>query len=385
MERRRAWAATIFLFVIGDAVVTQTRGPLLARFQSSYGVSESLLGLVAPAGTLGFVVAILAVGTVSGRIDLRTALAVSALAAGGALLAMSVAPAYSLFLGALVVQGAAMGAFRGGDRPILSHLYPARRGRVFSLYSLAWSLGAVAGPLIVTGALAVADWRALYAALGLCFLPLAAAVRRLDPPASASDERAISPAAFRRLLGRPAILGATAGMTLIGGVEGVVFTWLPYYAATRLPETLANGLLSAFLLAYVPGSLLCAWVIERVRNLPLAIALAGLSIPALGAAFAGLGGLPLFAVVFLAGLFVSGLFPTVLAYGVDASPEYSGPINALTTGGTYLGIALAPPLVGLIAERASVRAGMYVSVALAACLVAVLAATWAAAGHPADS
>lgn len=382
MDSRRAWTATIFLFVVGDAVATQTRGPLLRSFQSSFGVSEALLGLVAPAGTLGFVAAILGVGFVTGRIDLRRTMLISVAATTVALLAMSVAPIYALFLVALVGQGAAAGAFRGGDRPILSHLYPARRGRVFSLYALAWAVGAVAGPLVVTGVLAVADWRVTYALLGLWFLPLAVALWRLDLPTSSSNERTLSLAELRRLLGRPAILGSTTAMTLIGGIEGIVFTWLPYYASTLLARDLASALLSVYLLAYIPGRALNTWLIDRVRYLPLALVLAGLSIPALVVAFGGVAGVGLFAVVFVAGLFLSGLFPTVLSYGVDAEPEYSGPINALTTGGTYLGIALAPPVVGWLAERAGIRIAMYLTVALTVLLLGVTAATWAVAGHP---
>ncbi|SNZ17293.1 Predicted arabinose efflux permease, MFS family [Natronoarchaeum philippinense] len=382
MDSRRTWTLTIFLFVVGDAVATQTRGPLLRSFQSSFGVSEALLGLVAPAGTIGFVVAILGVGFVTGRIDLRWTLLAGALATGLALFAMSVAPIYVLFLIALVGQGAAAGAFRGGDRPILSHLFPARRGRVFSLYALAWAIGAVAGPLAVTAVLAVADWRVTYALLGLWFLPLVAVLWRLDLPESASNERTLSLSELRRLLGRPSIFGATSAMTLIGAIEGIVFTWLPYYASTLIARDLANALLSVYLLAYIPGRMANTWLIDRTRYLPLALALTVLSIPTLAVAFAGISGPALFAAVFVAGLCVSGLFPTVLSYGVDAEPEYSGPINALTTGGTYLGIALAPPIVGWLAERAGVQTAMYLTVALTVGLLVVTAATWAVAGHP---
>ncbi|MFC6729058.1 MFS transporter, partial [Natronoarchaeum mannanilyticum] len=246
-------------------------------------------------------------------------------------------------------------------------------------------VGAVAGPLVVTGVLAVADWRLTYALLGLWFLPLAVALWRLDLPTSSSNERTLSLAELRRLLGRPAVLGSTTAMTLIGGIEGIVFTWLPYYASTLLARDLASALLSVYLLAYIPGRALNTWLIDRVRYLPLALVLAGLSIPALVVAFGGVSGVGLFAVVFVAGLFLSGLFPTVLSYGVDAEPEYSGPINALTTGGTYLGIALAPPVVGWIAERAGIRIAMYLTVALTVLLLAVTAATWGVAGHPKGS
>lgn len=376
MNSRRVWVVAIFLFVMGDAVATQIRGALLASFQSSFGVSEGLLGLVAPAGTVGFVVAILAVGFVSGRIDLKRVLLVGVAATTVSLLVMSATPVYWLFLSVMVGQGAAVGAFRAVDRPILSHLYPTRRGRIFALYSLAWALGAVSGPVFVNAVLSVTGWRVTYAILGLCFVPIGLLIWRSELPASTDDEQSLSLDALRALIHRPAVLGSVGCMTLLGGIEGIFFTWLPYYASTIVPRELSNLLLSTFLLAYIPGRLLNTWVIERVRYLPLAGGFTLASIPVLFFTFSGIGGRSLFGLVFLAGFLISGLFPTLLSFGVDASPEYSGPISAMTTGGTYAGLAVAPLAVGGVAELTEIRIAMYLALVLAVSLFVGIVVTW---------
>ncbi len=376
MSSRRVWVVAIFLFVMGDAVATQIRGALLPSFQSSFGVSEGLLGLVAPAGTVGFVLAVLAIGFVSGRVDLRRTLLVGIAAMSVALLVMSAAPVYWLFLAVMIGQGGAAGVFRGADRPVLTHLYPSRRGRIFALYSLAWALGAVTGPVLVNAVLAVTDWRVSYVVLGLFFVPIGLLVWRADLPATTDNEQSLSLAGLRVLLHRPAVLGAVGCMTLLGGIEGIFFTWLPYYASTILPRDLANLLLSTFLLAYIPGRVLNTWIIERVEYLPLSFGFTLAAIPVLAVVFSGIGGPPLFALVFLAGFLISGLFPTLLSFGVEASPEHSGPINAMTTGGTYMGIALAPLVVGLVAEVATIGTAMYLTLALAVTLLLGTAVTW---------
>lgn len=378
MSDRRWWVGAIFLFVMGDAVAMQTRGALLPSFQSSFDVSEGLLGLVAPAGTVGFVGTVLAVGFVTGWIDLKRALLVGVVGTGLALVVMSVAPIYPIFLLFLLAQGAATGIVRGIDRPILSHVYPARRGRIFTLYSLAWAVGAVAGPLLVNAGLALADWRVTYALLGVAFLPIAAVLWRLDLPTDGTDERALSLSGLRALLRDPAILGVGVGMALVGGIEGIVFTWLPYYATDFVSREQSNLLLSTYLLAYVPGRALYSWLIGRVRYLDLAIAITAAALPVLYLVFTGIEGVALFALVFLAGFFVSGLFPALSSFGIDARPEYSGPVNAIATGSTYAGIALAPLAVGAIAERSGVATGMLLTVALTGCLLAVTIATRAA-------
>jgi|AntDeeMinimDraft_5_1070356.scaffolds.fasta_scaffold06668_1 predicted MFS family arabinose efflux permease len=378
MNSRRVWVVAIFLFVMGDAVATQIRGALLESFQTSFGVSEGLLGLIAPAGTVGFVVAIVAIGFVSGRIDLKRTLLVGVAATTVSLLVMSAAPVYWLFLTVMVGQGAAVGAFRGVDRPILSHLYPSRRGRIFALYSLAWALGAVTGPVFVNTVLSVTDWRVTYVILGLFFVPVGLLIWRTELPASTDNERSLSLDALRTLVRRPAVLGAVGCMTLLGGIEGIFFTWLPYYASTLVSRNLANLLLSTYLLAYIPGRLLNTWVIERVRYLHLAFGFTLASIPVLFVTFSGISGRPLFVLVFLAGFLISGLFPTLLSFGVDASPEYSGPISAMTTGGTYMGLAIAPLVVGIVAELADIRTAMYLSLVLAVALLVLTVVTWLA-------
>jgi len=364
VTRRRTWLLLACWFVAGDAMTMQTRGPLLASFEADFGVSEGLLGLVAPAGTLGFVIAIVAVGLLAGRTPVRRTLLVGVGGTIGALVALATAPVYWLFLGALLVQGAMMGVFRGVDRPLLSHLYPERVGRTFVLYGLAWSLGAVTGPVIVSAALAVAGWRWTFLLLAVWFLPVVITVRLLDAPTTSWSERELDLATLRRLLARPRIRGALVAMMLLGGVEGALFTWLPYYAATFMDRSLANLALSVYLLAYVPGRLTYSRLVERFSYLTLAIGTAAAALPVLVLAVVVRTPTTVLAVVFVAGFLVSALFPVLSAYGVEAATEYSGPLSALTTAATYVGIASVPVVIGLVAEVTDIGTGMLVIPAL---------------------
>lgn len=375
MQSRRLWLGAVFLFVFGDALTLQTRGALLASFRDTFGVSEGLLGLVAPAGTVGFVIAVLAVGLLTGRLDPARGLTLGVVLTAGCLLVMSGAPFYWLFLLALVGQGAATGVVRGLDRPILSHLYPGQRGRVFTLHALAWGLGAVAGPLVVNQVLAITDWRATYALLAAFFLPLAVLLWRLELPGDGGGERQLSPTAFARLLRTPSILGMGVAMILVGGIEGSLFTWLPYYGSEFVGRQRANLLLSTFLLAYIPGRLAYTWLAERVGYLDLASLLSVGAFPSLYLLFSGVDGQGLFAAVFVAGLFTSGFFPLISAFGVDIAPEYSGPVSAIATAGTYGGIAVGPVVVGVLTERLTIVTAMQLPVVLAGCLVVVLVTT----------
>lgn len=104
--------------------------------------------------------------------------------------------------------------------------------------------------------------------------------------------------------------------------------------------------------------------------------------PSLYLLFSGVDGWALFGAVFLAGLFTSGFFPLISAFGVDTAPEYSGPVNAIATAGTYGGIAVAPVVIGVLAEQVGIVTAMIVPVGLAGVLVVVLGLTRIASPVP---
>ncbi|SEW23604.1 MFS transporter [Natrinema salifodinae] len=377
MDRVRLWTAAIFLFVFGDAMAMQARGPILAPLERTFGVSESVLGLVAPAGTAGFVVVVVATGLLAGRISVQRTLLVSVVAVAVALVAMAAAPLYVVFLLALLAQGAAAGAFRGVDRVVLSHLYAGRRGRVYTAYALMWAVGAVAGPQLVSAVLAVADWRAVFLVLVFSFVPTAVVAGRVDLP-EMTAERSLSLSAFGTLLRRPSVVGSCTGLLLFGAVEGIMFTWLSYYASQFAATTTANLLLSAYLLAYIPARFGYTLAVDRVPYLALVLAVVLPAIPALVVVLtvSGQAGPVLFLAVFVAGAGLSSGFPILSAYAVEAAPAYTGPLNALTTGATYTGIAVGPAVVGVLAELYGIGQALWLAVAIAGVLFVTIAGTW---------
>ncbi|RQG94466.1 MFS transporter [Natrarchaeobius chitinivorans] len=374
MTRRRLWLGAAFCFVAGDAMAMQARGALLSSFEATFGVSESLLGLVAPAGTVGFVAAILIVGLVAGRLDARHVLVVGAAAMVASLFLIAVAPVYSLFLLALLAQGAAAGVFRAMDRPLLSHLYPERLGRIFVLYALAWAVGAVTAPALASGVLLVADWRLTYVLIGLLLVPVVVAVWTLESPTE-WDERRLERESLTRLLSNPLMGGTLLGMALVGGIEGTIFTWLPYYAGTFFDRTTANLALSVYLLAYVPGRYAYAKLIESTSYLRLSALTTALAIPSIVLAV-GWTGVGMLVAVFCLGLLLSSLFPLLSAYGVELAPEYSGPVSALATAATYAGMATVPAVVGVVAELTDIGTAMWIPAALTVVLFAVVLTMW---------
>jgi len=349
---RLYWTAAAFGFIGVTAIGFQMRGALLPSLEESFTVSESLLGLVATAGTIGFVCTVLLTGMAAGRIDIERIARLSATVVCLSMVAMAFAPAFGVYLVTLLVRGIATGPFRALDRTILSHLYPGGRGRIFNLYALVWAVGAAVGPLVVTGALALGNWRYAYVALAICFLPVVILLWRIDLPDAVRSEEPLTRKRLRKLLKRPRIAGMGGALILSGGVEGSLFTWLPYFAARFFEPSVANLLLTAFLLAYVPGRLCYSYLVDRLSQaLDLVLVLSVCLVPVYYFAIFQVRGPALFVAVAFLGFGISGLFPTLSAIGVDAAPRYSGPINAIATSTSYSGIAVFSPLVGLLASE----------------------------------
>ena len=364
MRDRTRWTAVLFLLVGTHGVISQTRGPLLASFEASFGVSPGLLGLVVPAASIGLLLAVVLLGMNAGRIGVRRGLLLGVGFAITSLLLLTVVQSYWVLVLLFLVQGVGFGTVRALDRPLLGHLYADSRGRVFNLYALTWAVGATVGPLFVNAVLSTMEWRLTFLLLVVPLVPVVVVLWRTSPPREMHREESLSVPDIRRLLGRPAVLGMAGTLVLSGAIEGTMLGWFAYYAGGFVPRPRANLLLSGFLVMYVPGRLLYSYLCDHLPPLDLVLGLAVLGIPAAVVTFTTRSSLGLAVGSLAFGFVVSGLFPTLSAFGVDTVPEHSGPVNAIATGANFTGFSVAPLVVGLVSEWTDIASGMLLLVPL---------------------
>jgi fucose permease len=380
-DARRRWTLAVFGYVALEGAGLQMRGAVVPVLREAFRVPAWQLGLVAPAGTLGFVLLVAVVGAVAGRVGTHRLFLVGIVGTGVGLLAMGFAPTFGFFLAALLGRGVFSGIGRGSDRPLLSHLYPEARGRLFSYYDMAWAVGATLGPLAVAAALRLGDWRLAFYALGAAFLPVAVLVRSLPTPDVGGD-RPLDLAALGRIGRRPEVLAMAAGILLTTGVEGGLFTWLTTYAGGRFPDPLATASLSVLLVAYVPGRFVAGRLAEPVGYLRLSLALAAFCLAAVAYTFFLAAGIGLVVGLFAVGLTLSGLYPTLLAHATEAVPEHSAPLNAIGLVAAAVGIAGVPVLMGLVVDGAGIVPAMRLLVVPLVAMVLVLVAAGGLRAEP---
>lgn len=357
---RRLWTVALLLFVAVSGLGMQMRGALLPTLGDQWGISDSLLGLIGPAGTLGYAITVLATGAVAGRIDAKRFLLGGLLVTVVAVVGMGAAPFFFAYLGFLVVRGLGTGVVRALDRPILGHLYPNARGRVFNLYDLAWAVGAAAGPALMGLAISRGDWRLAYYGLAIAFVAVLTFIWLLDAPADGAEEP-LDVGSALELLRTPAIAAMALALIFHTGLEGAMFLWLPTFGerVIELDPGMASLLLSAFMVSYIPGRIVYTGIAERVGYAPLVVALEVILVPTYLWTIFLADGLEIFAGVVVLGALVSGIFPTLVAFGTEAAPEFSAPINAIALATSSISIALVPWAMGGLIEASTIRSAMW--------------------------
>ncbi|QGN06048.1 MFS transporter [Halorhabdus sp. CBA1104] len=361
----------LFAFVTLDGALIQARGALVPTWKETFTTSETFLGLITPVGTVGFVAAMVVFGSASGRIDIKRALLAGIAVTAAAALLIGASPTFLLLLAFIGLRGFGTGIFRSLDRTVLSHLYPERRARIFSLHTMAWAIGATAGPLLVTAALWLSGWQLTYLVLALPLVPIFVILWGLDRPATLANEQSLSLADVRDLLGEPGIYGMALALLFVGSIESVFFQWLPYYATELFSRDVANLTLSIYLAAYVPGRFAFSRLAERYRFTDLVVAVGVILVGSLYAMLVLAEGLVVLGLVFVIGFFVSGLFPTLISMGIESRPSFTGPINVVANVAAQTGFFIAPATVGIVADATSIGTAMLLQIGLAVVLTIV--------------
>jgi MFS family permease len=159
---RRVFVVLSFGFVLLGMSIT-VPGVTWPSIAAAFDRSLAELGFVTLLFGAGYTAATLASGKLEARSGIGPSLLVAVLAATVALIGLSAAPTWWMFLGATALLGVG-----GGFTDAATNTYVAiRRGaRSMGLIHAMFGVGAIAGPLLVAGLLqAGASWRFAYAAL----------------------------------------------------------------------------------------------------------------------------------------------------------------------------------------------------------------------------
>jgi MFS family permease len=381
-DLRRARVAVATLFFTNGAIFANLF-PEYPAIKAELGLSNAQYGLAIAAFPTGALVAGLAAGVLIRRLRSSRVAVAGTVLTGTGVLAAGLSSTWTMLAVGLLLAGA-MDAITDVAQNAHGLRVQRRYGRsILNSFHAVWSIGAVTGGLMGAGAVAIGMSRGLHLGLSaLVFAIVALSCYRFLLPGPEDGDRtaagagegatahgaagAVEPEHPSRVPGLLVRVGTLAALVLIAAAGSVVedsgSTWAAVYLSQSLsaPLSLAAFGFVALTGAQFVGRLVGDRVVDRFGQravarsggalvaLGMGLALAFPTVPGTIAGFAA------------AGLGIATLVPAAM-HGADELPGLRpGTGLAVVSWLMRIGFLLSPPLVGLVADHASLRAGLLV-------------------------
>jgi fucose permease len=249
----------------------------------------------------------------------------------------------------LLLLGLGGGIIVTGANALASDVSETSRGTTLNLINLFFGLGGMATPLISANFLKRDSVKLCYLVASLTAITLAINLATAMPAPSGNASFVFSD--IGAVLGKPSLFLLALMLFLYVACEVGVWNWLAQHLiAQGVPESRALNILSlGFALGLLIGRVVVSQVLRTVspENVTLASAVL-MAITTLwmvrtrDAAGAGLA-------VFLAGMSMAPVFPTVLAMVADRFPVMTATATGIAISSGWIGLAVSSRIIGSIA------------------------------------
>ncbi len=372
-QENRLILATLFVFAVSGAS-SMLIGNLMPFLKSEYDLSYSYSGLLGSLPSWGNLVSIFITGYLPTFIGRRKTVLLTAIWMGVAfaLIASGLGGA-ALLPVACVLIGIARGGNTNFSNTMMSTL-PGKKAAVgYNLLHGAFAVGAVLSPAVlvlctrenptgwrymVWGIVAVCALQILvYLTMGLPKENITKSIRSVD----------------KRFLKNNSFWLGGAILFFYISTEYAIVTWLvTYFKDTGILSASTAQLMTSLLWVVIfAGRMLGAFLVGKVsRKIILVTDGVGLLICFLVVFFSRTQ-LPIFLGIMGVGLFMATIYTTALALGTQAIRGNDLGVSTMIFIGSAGGI-ITPQVVGLVADKAGIRAGMGVVVVVTALLLATI-------------
>ena len=308
-------------------------------------------------------------GPIIDRFGKKPVLVTGFLFSAGALVGMAYAPSYTVLGALLVVLGLGGSAAMSAANTLIPDLYPENPSSALNLGGIFFGIGAIFFPSVVTMmtarfGLPVTLWAIALLVAGV------AAIGSLQsfPPASAAG--GFNWAEAGRLALNPAVIILSWVLFFYSALEISTSGWIRTYLEQTLSASpkASQAILTSFWAALMVGRLAASQLVKMIRgpNLVLAssaIAVLGLVIVAVSQS------IPTAVVgVVLCGLSFAPVFPTTAGTASTYFSRLFGTAFGILMSIALLSGAIIPPLIGFVAQRDSIRTGLWLLAAIAVLL-----------------
>ena len=364
-------AAILAIFVYG--MLAAMLGTILPDLSKRFSLTPQQNGTIALFQAVGLMIASIAVGPLIDNQGKKTGLVLglAIITMGLALLPRSrgfLTIAIDLFLlglggGIIVTAANALG----------SDATPDRRGTTLNLLNLFFGLGGLATPFLSANLLARNSVRLCYLIAGLGGVTLLINLATPMPKPTGAQSFVFSQ--IGDIVDRPALWLLAFLLFLYVACEVGVWNWLvQHLIAQGIAESRALNTLSlGFALGLLLGRVAVAPVLISVSSLTVTLVASVCMVVTTYLMVQTRNPNSAWALVFLAGLSMSPVFPTTLAIAGDVFPRMTGTAMGIVITSGWFGLAVSSRIVGSIAggDPKRLKRALLILPAMAAVMIAV--------------
>lgn len=353
-----------YLFIGTGAVLLPSVMPSITAEFAATGLTLAAIGLIFPAGAVGSILGNVLAGAGSDWFGRRRLVWLAALLLAGSLALTAATNLWFLFVAAYVMVSMAQGSLSTGINALVADANRASRARALNTLHGVYGAGAAVSPLVIGYLLDLGvQWRWALGGTALIWLIYAGIAYQLFHSKTPDEQIVSGPQRDLGMLRSGPFLALFAIAFAYNGVAVSLLGWIAVMMeqAGGFSIFFAVSMISIFYVALTIGRFLCAAYTERIGYARTLLVLAvgiTLTYPLVVLDIHS----PLVVVgVFLTGLSLSGLFPTVLAYGIRRYPQQAGAVSGTLSVALTLG-SMAPPLwTGVIATAWSFQGALAVN------------------------
>ena len=360
-EQNRMLRCVLFVFFVSGCA-SQPLGSFIPFLREAYGFSYDLSGILLSCQSVGNLIAVLLTGFLPFYIGRRR----TVFSTGVWMLV-----AYVIFLSgighpavmvlAFLMTGIARGGNSNFSNTMVSTLSGEKANRGFNLLHGCFAIGALLSPLLlvlITDRAPVYGWRIMAGLLALLCLSQLVVIRKMPVPEPVIKEKGVKSVDRSFLRNKTFWLG-TAMLFFYISTEYAIVGWLvTYFQDSGLLSSNTSQLMnSLFWLLMFVGRMLGAYLIGRVKREKLLL-IDGVGVCAFFLLmFFSRSALPITIGIIGVGLFMATIYTCAFSFGSDCVKGNDLGCSLMIFGGSAGGI-ITPALVGLVAERSGISAGM---------------------------
>lgn len=372
--RFRAFPVFLAFLAMGfaDAV-----GPFVSLAKNEFQLSNTAASLIPFVGFIMFGLLSVPIGVLQDKQGKKKILMLGLLVALVGLLNASFGlDSFGRFLLTVLLLGAGAAILQVAGNPMMRDVSaPGKYARNLTLGQFVKAIGSLSGPMIPVIATKMfnSEWKVIFPIYAVALLITVLAVSTLRVSDSGEEQHAATLASCLALLKNSYVLMMVGAIFFYVGAEVSMSAGIPLFLKEQFDVDITKlGLVgtglffAALTIGRFSGGVVLNWMAPRkffiLTCLLSIVGMAGLLVHNQTVATVSF---------FIAGLGFANIFPLVFSIAVDSMPQHTNALSGLMVT-AIVGAAFLPPLMGVIADRASVLVSFVVP------LAAILYITWVA-------